>query len=381
MLNSIFTTAMIQPTLSSTSAYFHSDYLTARQAWLDKVSRCENVWDRWLGTSVKSGSVPHPLTGPSTEALGSDWLWLGDPDANTVGIFFSATHGIEGYVGSAVQVFCLDFLLSRLAKPNQDVALLFIHALNPWGMAYKRRCDEQGIDLNRNYVDFTAPPTNTGYPLVQAALAIADRSQRQAALQALAESLGKTDYEIALSGGQYSDPTGPFYGGKSQAHGQRVCRTMLSDFALAGKQLVIIDIHSGLGSWGHGELISDHPLDDAHDRFARRLFGNGVTNPARGDSSSVAKYGLQDYFWHQQMAEKGCYLTLEYGSYSTDALFDVLVNDHRVWRPNANNAAIETQQQAMMQHFCPEDMYWRQSVLFQAAQVMDRLLTGLNQGL
>ncbi len=63
-------------------------------------------------------------------------------------ILTSAVHGIEGYVGSAVQ----QMFLKELVKENSldDLGLLFIHGINPYGFKYKRRVTENNVDLNRN---------------------------------------------------------------------------------------------------------------------------------------------------------------------------------------------------------------------------------------
>ncbi len=366
---------MIQPDIHTATSYFADTYQNARQLWNDKVSSILSGFSGTPWLSGHSGVIAHPLLSPTQTPLATDWLWIGNQRAQNIGIFFSATHGIEGYVGSAVQSYLLDYLQSNEIISGKNEALLFVHALNPWGMAWQRRCDENGVDLNRNYVNFTQPPKNPSYSLVQPWLDVAEAEQRQTALDQVAKELGQTDYEIALSGGQFTDPTGPFYGGQAPAHGHKVCEQLVKQFDLSHRRLTIIDIHSGLGAWSHGELISDHPLNNPNDRYAQQVFGPGVTNPARGDSSSVAKYGLQDYFWHKVMGDNGCYLTLEYGTYPTQALFDVIIDDHRIWR-ECDASAISKQQHAMRRHFCPSDVYWRQLVLVQAAQVLERMLSG-----
>ena len=365
---------MLHPSLETTATYFSDNYQTARQAWLSKATSLKQTFVATGRASVNQGCIPHPLLGPNQETLASDWLWLGQTNANKVAVILSATHGIEGYAGNAAQLFLLDCLVSLDKSIGENTALLFVHALNPWGMAWKRRCDENGVDLNRNYIDFNYPPSNSGYKQIQEAYTIKNLEQRRRALQSTAATMGQKDFEVALSGGQYVDAAGPFYGGQAPAHGQQVCRSLVEDLQLQNRELIVIDIHTGLGAWSLGELISDHPLGNSNDRYAQRVFGPSVTNPARGDSSSVAKFGLQDYFWQQLMGDQGCYLTLEFGSYSIDALFEVILNDHLIWRnPNATET-IQLQQQAMMNHFCPSDNYWQQLILVQAAQTLQRLL-------
>ena len=116
----------------------------------------------------------------------------------------SATHGAEGFCGSGAQV---DWLRrgesSRL--PN-GVAVLMIHAINPYGFAWLRRVTHENVDLNRNWVDFDAPlPGNPGYDELAEAIVPAswtDEAQAKAAkvLGAYAEANGFMGLQQALSG-------------------------------------------------------------------------------------------------------------------------------------------------------------------------------------
>jgi Protein of unknown function (DUF2817) len=75
--------------------------------------------------------------GPTGEELATDTAWVGPASAKKVLVTTSATHGVEGYFGSATQVEWL-----RRATGDtlpQDVAALHIHAINPYGFAWMRR--------------------------------------------------------------------------------------------------------------------------------------------------------------------------------------------------------------------------------------------------
>ena len=78
----------------------------------------------------------------------------------------SGTHGVEGYLGAAVQIRFLHELYlrnekqqrlannPRAASPsasnNKVRKILLIHAVNPHGMRHHRRTNENNVDLNRN---------------------------------------------------------------------------------------------------------------------------------------------------------------------------------------------------------------------------------------
>ncbi len=76
----------------------------------------------------------------------------------------SATHGVEGFCGSGCQVALLhDDGFVALAR-GAGVAVVFLHAVNPYGFSHLRRTNEDNVDLNRNFRDFRAPPpANAAY--------------------------------------------------------------------------------------------------------------------------------------------------------------------------------------------------------------------------
>src|SRR5690242_2901893 len=100
---------------------FSTSYVDARRKFLLAVD--DNV-----------NSYATPARGPANEELITDAAWFGNRDAKRIGILVSATHGVEGYCGSAAQ---LDWILAggplRLAS---DEAVLLVHALNSYGFAW-----------------------------------------------------------------------------------------------------------------------------------------------------------------------------------------------------------------------------------------------------
>jgi hypothetical protein len=254
-----------------------------------------------------------------------------------------------------------------------------IHALTPWGYAWLRRCDADGVDLNRNVVDFSRPlPENSGYDALKNILLLTDKQQRQSKFAEFEQLHGREALEKAISAGQYSDPAGPFYGGKAPAHGRLAVEDLMRKYALQQRDLAVIDIHTGLGSFGYGEIICDHQPDSQATQVARLWYGDSVTLPLLGTSTSVPKLGLLDYAWHAIMNERSCYITLEFGTYRTDQLFEVLLRDHQLWVQADNDHARQEHSQLMRQYFCPNDKAWKEMVLFRARQVISQALGGLS---
>ena len=342
----------------------------------------KNVLEKLAGLPEPVQYFPYQCAGigPEDEALITDTAWIGSLSASKVVVLISGTHGIEGFAGTAITLDCLGLLSSRLQALPADTAVLMVHALTPWGYAWQRRCDADGVDLNRNYVDFSKPlPENPGYELLKPAFYEFDVQQRQQAFADFEQQHGRDAFEIAISGGQYQDPDGPFYGGLAPAHGQLVCLDLIQRYALSECDLAVIDLHTGLGPYGYGEVICDHTPESSGSAVASRWYGASVTLPLLGTSSSVPKTGLLDYVWHEVMNARSCYITLEFGTFRTHELFEILLEDHLLWRrADENKAACLAHSKVMRQHFCPNEQAWREMVLFRGRQVITQALSGIS---
>lgn len=350
---------------------FPQDYLSARQTWLQQLAT--------LPYPPELRTYPCAGNGPDGASLQTDTVWIGDRDASNVVVVIAGTHGVEGFAGSAVHIDLLGLLTEFDLLIPEQTALLLVHALTPWGYAWSRRCDEDGVDLNRNVVDFSQPvPDTPEYQMLRSALFSADPEERRRELQAFGESHGRVALEKAVSGGQYLDPAGPFYGGNKPTHGRLVCEDLIQQYNLAKRRLAVVDLHTGLGSYGYGEIICDHAPDSAGAATARQWYGDSVTLPLAGTSSSVPKLGLLDYLWHAAMGDSSCYITLEFGTYSTDQLFDVLLKDHQLWAQTGTEAERSAHSELMRRHFNPADSAWREMVLFRARQVIVQALRGVS---
>ena len=255
------------PVTAIDTALFPADYSSGRQRWLTE-----------LGDGLRCFSYPCTGVGPDGEALLTDTVWIGPEDAEKLVVLIGGTHGVEGFVGSAVQTDVLRLLAGGQLVIPADTAVLMVHALTPWGYAWLRRCDADGVDLNRNVVDFSQPlPENSAYETLKPALFLADAPQRKLAFAEFEQLHGREALEIAISGGQYTDPVGPFFGGFAPAHGRLVVEDLTRKYALNLRDLAVIDLHSGLGSFGYGEIICDHQPDSPATQVARRWYGDSVT--------------------------------------------------------------------------------------------------------
>lgn len=356
--------------------HFASDYFEARQRFRDYVRKA----------AVGEAAIyPSPARGPRGRELSTDVAWFGDRRAPTVGILVSATHGVEGYCGSAAQ---LDWLAERgYERLKSDEAMLLIHALNPYGFAWDRRVTQEGCDLNRNFVDFTAPlPHNSAYDLLADCLVPCELDgPLLVAAEATIEEFRRTHGEIALrkarTSGQYRHPTGIFFGGFAPTAARQTIERIVSDYCLKSRlRVLIIDYHTGLGPYGYGELQCEQASGISGYEHARDIFGPSVTSPDLGTSSAVVLNGTQDDYWQRLLGDRHVYVCLEFGTYPPEAVRSALRADH--WLYAHRQADIEKDlgyeiQRNLRQHFYPESTDWKEMVLYRSRQVQRQMIEGL----
>ncbi len=204
----------------------------------------------------------------------------------------SGTHGVEGYAGSALQRWWLD---ERADTRPAAVRIALVHALNPVGFSWVRRVNEDNVDLNRNFVDWSSPPRNEGYGdiadlLVPTAWDAATQESTTNALLEVAGEVGLDRFQEIVSGGQYDHPTGIFHGGSRPVWSHRWIESHLPEIVGGAQRLGVIDLHTGLGPWGHGELISHEAGGDPGYERGTEWWGE-VRSMRDGESVSASLEG------------------------------------------------------------------------------------------
>lgn len=361
--------------LLSLARSFSADYREAREKFLSSLPQARSF-------------VLANFRGPQNEELAVDAGWVGDPEAECVLVMISGTHGPEGFCGAGIQIDWLA-LLEGASLPD-NVALLFIHGLNPHGFAWDRRVTQEGCDLNRNFVDFAAgAPANPGYDelrahLVPPALEGPAFEAAREAIRQFKHAHGERAFQIARKAGQYTDPDGMFFGGFDRSWSSRALETIADEYRLASRKFIaVIDVHTGLGPYGYGELQSEHVAASLSQAIAEQMFGPSVTSADLGTSASIPIHGSLQLFWERLLGDgRHLYLCLEYGTFDTEAAQRVLLADQWLHvhgggdRTGAFGSEVRSRMRA---HFSPDDPFWKEAVLFRGRQVLRQALPGLDQ--
>jgi hypothetical protein len=324
-----------------------------------------------------------PLQGAQGETLATDVVFDGPVDAASLLIVISGVHGVEGYCGSAIQTGLLSLGLPEPVRANADVAVMHVHAANPYGFSHARRVTQENVDLNRNHIDFSAAlPVNAGYAEIHDLLLPAawpPRPDNEAQLAAYVERVGQRGLQRAMSMGQYAFADGLFFGGAGPTWSNQTFRRILREFAAGRAHIASIDVHTGLGPYGFGERIFACPEDPVVLERASAWWGK-LTSVVTGSSTSIPLNGpIQTAFAQECPDALQTHICLEYGTYPSPQVQSALRAEqwlHRFGSAGAEQgAAIK---QALKDAFYPDADDWKIPVWQQAREAYLQALHGLN---
>lgn len=347
--------------------------------------------DKFLAAAKDAGAELHHFEhdrqrGPEGERLFLDCARLGPRDASRAVVVVSGTHGIEGYSGSAAQTNWLRRCSGTRLGP--DTSVLLVHAHNPWGFAHGARVTEENVDLNRNFVDFgRSLPGNPGYGRVHQLISLRHWDERAiadafAGLAQLREEVGEQAYSDAFNGGQYHFPDGLFFGGHRPQWSNRTFHSVIDRCLSRVRHAALIDLHTGIGPrLGHVFLCFHAPGSAAHER-ARLWWGDRAVNREGVTHKAVARYqGLVvDAFCAALPNAETTAVVVEFGTLPRESM--QRANMAGRWlRFEAPRRAVDSRiaEVARMyrEAFYPSDVEWRQAVLEQSRELIDRGVVGV----
>jgi hypothetical protein len=354
---------------------------TAREAG-GVVSSFRNPAAGPIGMICESSGL-HPT--PSDEALSADAAWIGPRAATRLVYAQSGTHGVEGFCGSGIQIGWLQQGLQRELPP--DTALLLTHAINPYGFAWERRVTEDNVDLNRNFIDHGGGyPVNAGYEALKhaicpaewtaEALGVADRI-----LLGYMQEHGPMALQAAITAGQYSHADGVFYGGRIETWSNRTLIELLRAHAGSVRRVAFIDLHTGLGPYGVGEIMNNHAADEPAFERVTQWFNGEATSTAAGSSSSASVSGDTTLGVQRALPQAEITaVTLEYGTVPVKDVLDAVRADNWLHAHGDLRARQARDIKAQIRAaFYPEGDDWKGMVFERSVDVLRRAIAGLTQ--
>jgi hypothetical protein len=336
------------------------------------------------GHNVTHQRLKLGMKGPEAEELAIDIAVIGSLDSGKVLMSSSGVHGVEGYPGSAIQLSIMDKLAK--SEPFESHAVIFIHAVNPYGMAWWRRFNENNVDLNRNFLrlDELYSGVPDGYEEIKDFInpkTVPKKNEYSFNIRALLLILkhGFSNLKQAVAEGQYEYPTAIQYGGSKLEQGPSMLIDWLNINLAPIKQIFAIDHHTGLGPSGHDTLLLPLELrENDFDRFVelQQLFPghielldakSGVGYEIKGDIHQGLVNRFPNISW--------TYLTQEFGTFKPTKVIRASRDENRwtQWGDYVVEAGAKSHwsRLRLLRVFNPNDANWQNKIVIRGNTVFE----------
>jgi len=306
-------------------------------------------------------------------------------------VFTSGTHGIEGFTGSAVQLFLMDQLIPRLRRENLGV--LMIHGLNPWGFKNRRRVTKNNVDLNRNFMidskDFST--NNQSYknltaflnPKTPVSRRFLDRAwfYIQSGYYLFRYSMHSLRQSILE--GQYEIPKGIYYGGNSYEPQVEIIEREIDKITAPYSRILFIDLHTGYGKNGELHLFPDQIDDQPTKELLTDIFRGSVIDFGDTKDFYSVKGGYVNYFYQRYRTKKTFIpMVFEYGTSDSQEIFGALFSLRTMILENQgfqNGYSTLADQKKTWENFdrlfYPSDPEWRKQTLRETEKILEKSIT------
>lgn len=308
-------------------------------------------------------------------------------------ILTTGVHGIEGYIGSAMLNVFFEEIYPTLNTENTGV--MVIANVNPYGMKYMRRYNENNVDLNRNFIlDWNSfdLSSNKDYPEVKSFLQpekkIGNAFWHEVGfwgkLGFNAVTKGADKISDALLTGQYEYPDGVYYGGNGDEKSTAYLKSVFSE-CLDGEyeNLVHIDIHSGYGP-RYNMVIFNSVYETMTEKETQKAFGYDFVISHDSESFYATTGDTTDFFYRlaeSKNSQKDLFSTcFEFGTIGDGFIDSILslkytVDENRQhFYPSSNKTTAKVVEEHYKELFYPTETKWREKTVEDFKKATDGVL-------
>ena len=359
-----------EPTSHVYSESFHTIYDDVRESLANRVEALKKD-----GVSLEH--TTHAID--ENDGLYIDNLLIPATETNkNLIVITTGVHGIEGYIGSVMLDVFFDEIFPTLDLTSTGV--LVVANVNPYGMKYMRRYNENNVDLNRNFIEDWENfdlSSNKEYPKVDKFLqpegkignAFWHEAEFYLALAKEAIFTGASTISDALLTGQYEYPEGVYYGGNGDEASTTYLKGVFANcLDSAYENIIHVDIHSGYGP-RYNMVIFNSVQDPTLEADAVKEIGYDYIIAQDSEEFYVTFGDTTDYFYRlakSKNTDKSLYSTcFEFGTIG-DGFFDSIlslkytVDENRQHHfPSDNETSAEIVRQNYLELFYPTETEWR----------------------
>ena len=359
--------------------YFQESYVDCRNNFLDEANKMKEIYNNVQISGLKIESQVDP-------DLTIDYCYIpAQKSFKRLLILTSGVHGVEGYMGSAVQ----QMFLRELVKENSpdDLGLLLIHAINPYGFKYKRRVTEDNVDLNRNCSTDNSlyESVNKGYNDLNTWL-----NQKQKvnltgfgnfffqldAIQKIVKYSMGTLRQAVLQG-QYQHEKGVYFGGKGLEPSVKAVTPLIQRIGQPYDMVFNIDLHTGYGANGIMHLFPN-PLKDEKKKARIETIFSGISIDWGDNNDFYTVTGdFTTYVGSILPGKDYLTMTFEFGTLDTQttmgaikALHNVMIENQGVQRGYQSKRDEKGVKARYLESYYPSSEAWRSKAIHDARQTL-----------
>jgi hypothetical protein len=356
---------------NSDLAYFKSSYIESRDAFREKASEFQM---KYPDSKIYQIPVPSNIDNDLTVDI---YYVPCLKDKDKILILSSGVHGVEGFVGSALQSMFFDKFLNE--DLLNETGILFVHSLNPYGFDNQRRVSENNVDLNRNSTNDVSlySTVNEGYPKVYDFInpkgKVNTRScgNKMFTIRAIFKIL-KASMPVlrqAVLQGQYQYPEGLYFGGKTFEPQIKTLTPLIDSITEPYQTVFTVDLHTGYGERGKLHLFPN-PVDEKTKKNMETVFaGYQIDWGDSGDFYTVTG-DFVDFTGKLNKDKTFIPMTFEYGTMDSQTTkgslksihIMILENqgDHYGYKKERDSVKVK---EDLLEMYYPSDTEWRTKVM------------------
>ncbi len=371
--------AVVQEAIPDNLKYFQKTYNDCRKNFL---KQAEGIRQQYKDVQIADLKIESRIDNDLT----IDYIYIpAQKSPKRLLILTSAVHGVEGYVGSAIQQMVLKELIKDVNL--DDLGILVIHGINPFGFKNNRRFTENNVDLNRNSsIDNSLYSyKNEGYRTLNKFLNQKEKVsltslgnfffQLHAIQKIIRNSMGSL--RQAVLQGQYQYEKGIYFGGKALEPSIVAVTPLIQQAAQTYDLVFNIDLHTGYGANGTLHLFPNPLKDKDKKTRIENIFEGYPIDWGDGDDFYIITGDFTTYVGSTVPDKDYMTMIFEFGTLDTQTTMGSIKALHNVMMENqgfqygydSKKDEIEVESR-YLQGYYPPSPEWRSKVLHDAREVL-----------
>jgi hypothetical protein len=369
-------------------SYFQKSYVESREAFYLQV---KGLKTKFNGVQLFYRKVPSKIDNDLT----IDFCYIpAQKEPKKLLIFSSGVHGVEGFVGSAVQQMFMNEVLD--GEMLDEVGILLVHGINPYGFKYIRRVTENNIDFNRNCHTENSlfASGNDGYEDLYGMLnpegkadlgSLKNKFFMMVAINKLLKE-SMASLRQAVLQGQYEYDQGLYFGGNRFEPQLEILSEVFKEVSSDYDTVFNIDLHTGFGERGTSHLFPN-PIDDNKVKASlETIFAGYEINWGDSKDFYIINGSFTDYIGKLLPDKFYLPMMLEFGTLNSKTTLGSVKSIHNMVMENQGTQygykSTEDSlkiKQSFMEMYNPSSDKWRTKIMNDSKVILKRAMTNYSE--